>query len=75
MHADCLPSEYQCNDGFCLDDNAIADRKPDCIDQVKNKYYYRKKHQRISQGHPLFPSDEIRFKASDYLKDDPVQGK
>ena len=77
MHADCLPSEYQCNDGFCLDGNAIADRKPDCIDQVVNKYYYRYQEQRMSQGHNLFPSREMSIEASDYLEyiKFPEQGK
>ena len=68
IYADCLPSEYQCNDGFCLDGNAISDRKPDCIDQVINKYYYRDEKQRISPGYILFPSHEMSIEATDYLE-------
>ena len=28
----CLTTQYRCVDGFCLDIEAIANEKPDCID-------------------------------------------
>ena len=65
---ECTSTEYRCDDGFCLDFDALNNYKPDCIDQNKDSPYKQRPIEKTSEHIDCYCAP--KFCLHDYSNDD-----